>query len=371
MAAAVRVENGSLRVAPEAHGAVLMRHSRQRDAFADVGAHVEDVLDAILAMDRARHAAHELLHLRVQALVPFLVVRRVAELDAAVAAQGQPILRLGQILGSEPEVEGVLRHEIQGEARDELRRAGGEHVAIGLADEGDVPHGVLPVLRFVVEVVERQGFLEHRGVRAARHREQHRVQVAHVVASHLPGTVGETLRVAIAGGAQEQSRRVDGAAGDDDEVGAVALRFAVAQHVDASHLAAARARGEPHHDGAGEQRDVPVFQGRIDAADLGIGLRLHQTGMAVAGGAADAAAAAAVLFVQHDAHGHVERPVPERHQAVVQGLDARFMAHRRVPVGSARPGLGGVLAAVAVHVIELLGAGVVGLEVGVGDGPRR
>ena len=91
--------------------------------------------------------------------------------------------------------------------------------------------------------------------------------------------------------------------------------------------------------------------------------------MPVTGGAADAGALARILFVQHHGDRHVERLVPERGEAVVQGLDARLVTHRGVRVGRARPRFRGVLAARAVHVVEPLGRGVVRLELGIRDRP--
>ena len=65
----------------------------------------------------------------------------------------------------------------------------------------------------------------------------------------------------------------------------------------------------------------------------------------------------------------MERVKPGRGQVVGQLLDTRLVADRRVRVGPAGRRLGRVLAAGAVHLVELLGLRVVGLHVVVADRP--
>src|SRR6516162_5376700 len=55
----------------------------------------------------------------------------------------------------------------------------------------------------------------------------------------------------------------------------------------------------------------------------------------------------------------------------MQLLDARFVRYRRERIGRARRRLGRVFAARTMHVVHLLGPGVVGLHVFVGNGPGR
>ena len=78
-----------------------------------------------------------------------------------------------------------------------------------------------------------------------------------------------------------------------------------------------------------------------------------------------------VVLGEHHAAGRVERLVPGRGEVVGELLDARLVADGRERVGSAGRRLGGILAAGAVHAVELLGARVVGLHLVVADGPRR
>ena len=75
-------------------------------------------------------------------------------------------------------------------------------------------------------------------------------------------------------------------------------------------------------------------------------------------------------LVQADAAGRVERIEARRGKVVVELLDARLVRDRRERVGRARRRLGRILAARAVHLVELLRLGVVRLELVVGDRPR-
>ena len=54
---------------------------------------------------------------------------------------------------------------------------------------------------------------------------------------------------------------------------------------------------------------------------------------------------------------------PCAREVVAQLLDARLVADRRVRIRAARRRLGRILAALAVHLVEVLGLGVVRLEV--------
>ncbi len=56
-------------------------------------------------------------------------------------------------------------------------------------------------------------------------------------------------------------------------------------------------------------------------------------------------------------------------QAVDQGLDARLVAHGRIGIGRAGPGLRRVRTPQAVHMEEPLGLGVIGLEDIIADRP--
>ena len=75
-------------------------------------------------------------------------------------------------------------------------------------------------------------------------------------------------------------------------------------------------------------------------------------------------------LVEQHAAGRVERVQPGRREVVGELLDARLVADRGERVRRARARLGRVLAARPVHLVELLGLRVVGLELVVADRPR-
>ena len=131
-----------------------------------------------------------------------------------------------------------------------------------------------------------------------------------------------------------------------------------------------RARLEPHRLGVGQQRHVAVLERRPDAEHLRVGLRVHEAREAVARRAPHAVAVRQVGLGQPHPAGRVERVVPGRLEVVGELLDARLVAHRRERVRRRRRRLGGVLAARAVDLVELLGERVVRLHLGVGDRPR-
>ena len=119
------------------------------------------------------------------------------------------------------------------------------------------------------------------------------------------------------------------------------------------------------------QRHVVVLQRGPHASHVRVGLSVREAGEAVEPVAADAAARLGVGLVQVHADGQVERPVPGLLEVIGELLDARLVRHRRV---RKRPGprrLGRVLARLPVHEIELLRLCVVGLEILIGDRPRR
>ena len=69
-----------------------------------------------------------------------------------------------------------------------------------------------------IPVVQREGLLEPGRVRLLRHRHQRQVVVPQVVAADHVGAVGQTVRVGVAGGPQQQRGRVHRTAGDHHDV---------------------------------------------------------------------------------------------------------------------------------------------------------
>ena len=129
---------------------------------------------------------------------------------------------------------------------------------------------------------------------------------------------------------------------------------------------------QPADDGVADQRDVVVLDRGPDRDHVGVGLGVHQAGEAVAGGTADAGAEGRVGLVEHDpgrASGTGCRPT------AVMSSKSRWMRGswetRREGVRRRCRRLGRVLTAGAVHLVELLGLGVVRLHHVVLDRPGR
>ena len=123
----------------------------------------------------------------------FLVIRCVAQDDVAISIESDSIVRLGEILRRQPEVEGMVRHRIESEARRDGRSTCAERYTIELTDEGDVAHRVRPILRTKIEIVDRERFLKDDRVRASRYSHHHGVCVPHVVTADHVRSVRESV----------------------------------------------------------------------------------------------------------------------------------------------------------------------------------
>ena len=96
---------------------------------------------------------------------------------------------------------------------------------------------------------------------------------------------------------------------------------------------------------------------------------MQRAGEAVAAAAANAHAGLHVDGVSAHSAGRVEGMVAGLGEIVGQLLDARLVLQRRERVRGARRRIGGILAAVSVHLVQPLGLGVVGLHLLVADRP--
>jgi hypothetical protein len=118
-----------------------------------------------------------------------------------------------------------------------------------------------------------------------------------------------------------------------------------------------------------------VLQRRVHADDLRVRLGVEQAGEPIDTVTADAAAVPSrrtrAGLDEVDSDRQVERLQPLLLQVVAEPLDPRFVLDRGEPVRCAARPLGGVLSAAAVDAVEVLGLGVVRLEVGVADRPGR
>src|SRR3954449_8326021 len=115
-------------------------------------------------------------------------------------------------------------------------------------------------------------------------------------------------------------------------------------------------------------------QRRVDADYLRVRLRLHKTRESVHPVAADAHTVprcpAVLVLDEVDTDRQMERMQPLFLQVVAQLLDARLVLDRREPVLLTGGTLGGILAVATVDPVEVLGLGVVRLEVLVPQRPR-
>ena len=159
---AVDVEDRGLRIGAEAAGAGLMSHARDRD----VGLQVRVAWNQMVRV-HAQVTEHRL-QLLVEPLLRHLIVRRVTQRELPVSVHADSIVRIGQVLRREPEVDGVSCDVIQQSERRELgleRFLAFVHLAHRLADHLDIAHRKLEPVHAEIEVVQRNGLLKERQVR--------------------------------------------------------------------------------------------------------------------------------------------------------------------------------------------------------------
>ncbi len=138
---------------------------------------------------------------------------------------------------------------------------------------------------------------------------------------------------------------------------------------------------EAQHASVGHQGDVGQVQNLPDAVDVGVGFGVDEAGIAVAGVAADALGGEGVGFVALEAKRDGEGVYTELADAGFDFSHARFVFKGGIGIVLGVEGLGGIEAGakasgdggcgaeIAVDVEKLLGLGIEGLEIGVGDGP--
>src|SRR5271165_1449677 len=107
----------------------------------------------------------------------------------------------------------------------------------------------------------------------------------------------------------------------------------------------------------------------IDTHNLRVGLRAYQTGKAVAGVAANAAALVRIFLVEHDPDRDVEGLQSRTREIVGQLLNARLMTDGGPGIGSVGRWFGRIFSAVSVHLIQILGLGIVRLQIVITDRP--
>ena len=222
-----------------------------------------------------------------------------------------------------------------------------------------------------VEVVQPERLLEDGRVLVLREGEHRLAVVEHVVPADLVGAVGEALRVLVVRGHEQHLRGIRRPAGEHDEVARVRLPLAVVLDDHLGHRRAVGVRLELDDLRVGEELDVRMLEGRPHTEHVRVRLAVDGAGEAVAVRAAHARAVGHVRLVQPDPARRVEGVVPGGGQVVGELLDPRLVRDGRERVRSARVGLGRVLVVSAVHLVEVLRLGVVGLDLVVGDRPGR
>jgi hypothetical protein len=266
----------------------------------------------------------------------------------------------------------VSRHPLKRPFRSEPclpRPLAAEHRRLGLADHLHVAERELEVVGAEVEVVEAERLLIRGRVLVAREGEHGRRVVEHVVAADLVRAVGESIRVLVAGGSEQQLGRVGRPAGNSDDVRGVRFPLSCTVQHDLGHRLTACIGVEGDRLRVCQQGDVRVLERRPDGDHLGIRLRMDQAGEAVAVLTADAATVRHVLLVEQNAAGRVEGSVAGRDEIVGELLDARLVRDGGERVGGAGRRLRRVLPSSAVHLVELLGLLVVGLQLVISDRP--
>src|SRR5437870_3349365 len=101
-----------------------------------------------------------------------------------------------------------------------------------------------------------------------------------MTANHIR-TIRQAIWMLVVGRTQEKSRGIDGSTGNDDDLAGVTFLFAVSLNVNGSDFASGAVRFQPGDFCVGQQRYVRMFQRGQYAADMGVGLGVHQTRKAV------------------------------------------------------------------------------------------
>jgi hypothetical protein len=116
----------------------------------------------------------------------------------------------------------------------------------------------------------------------------------------------------------------------------------------------------------GDQLQVLVLgQRRADAADVGVGLPVGQAGEPVEPVTADAPPGLGFRLVEINPDRQVERVVTCAREVVSELLDPRLVRHGGMRERTRAPGLGRILASLAVNQVEALGLCVIGLKIGI------
>src|SRR5258708_9913372 len=158
----------------------------------------------------------------------------------------------------------------------------------------------------------------------------------------------------VVGGAKQQCGGIDGGAGRYNDVRRVFLACAVAPRDNFCDHSSAGVGFKPLNVSIGQQRNVRIFERRLHADGLSIGLTLDQAGKAVTGAAANALARVWVFFVDQDAKRDGKRIAAELGETVYNVLHTLLMTYRGPEVGFACPRFRGIAAPLAMDLIQIL-----------------
>ena len=369
MRLAVDIQGRRLRIFPEAAGSGLVRYPGHRD----VVLHVHIAWDQVVGM-HAQVIEHGL-EFVVQLLLGYVVIGRVAQGDLPLLIDTDTVVRVRQVFGGEPEVDGVKSDIVQRKHRCQFRLDGlfaFVHGCLGLADHLDVAHRVLESLHAKVKIVQPEGLLELGRVGFSRDGKHRHAVVVHIVAPDLVGAVGQSIGVLVVSRHQQQFGRIGSAARDHNDVALVGFGLStvpVALDHHLGHSGATCVRIELDGPGVGQQGDVRILQRRAHTHHLRIRFSMHQAWESVTRCAADARTERPLLFIKHDPVWRVERVIARLFQVVGELLNTRFVRNRREGIGRAVWRLGGIFASRSMYLVELLGFGVVGFHLVVADWP--
>ena len=188
--------------------------------------------------------------------------------------------------------------------------------------------------------------------------------MVHVVASDHAGRIGKAVGVPRVGGTQQDCGTVDRARRQHEEI---APDLRAVDHLGGLDAPAARIGEQADNLCSRPQADSIVAQHRVDQPGFGVALGAQAAGEAVAGIAAHTGAALVVLHRRGDR----KRAQALEAQALGDLGDHRIVAQRRMRIRAGAGRLRRVDTGLAVHTEEMLGAGVVGLQRVVVDGPGR
>src|SRR5215469_13237407 len=124
-----------------------MRYAGQRNSLAEVQTPRKQALMAFVPVNRTIALLHGPFEMCLELIVRFEIVRRVRKHNFPIPVDRHAIVRVRQVLGSEPEIERMLSHQLKREPRRNGGRAGAQHYVFELSHERNWSHRILEVSR--------------------------------------------------------------------------------------------------------------------------------------------------------------------------------------------------------------------------------